>query len=145
MKKFSLKVITPKRKIIDEQVESITLPSKSGEITILAKHIPLFSLLIDGIIKIKNAGIDRYFAIGGGYVETDGSEVTVLVSRAHGQEELDEKSILDAKAKAEKTLSEITNTLERNEAIASLRRSTIDLKLLTKIKGKKRTPTDNAL
>jgi F-type H+-transporting ATPase subunit epsilon len=134
MKQFNLKIITPKRIIIDEKVESITMPSKSGEITILANHIPLFSLLVDGIIKLRNGEEERYFAIGGGYVETDGKEVTVLVNRAHGQDELDEKSVIEAKQKAEKTLSEIKDTLERNEAIASLRRSTIDLKLLTKTK-----------
>lgn len=134
MNKFNLKVVTPKRVIIEEQADSITLPSKSGEITILARHIPLFSLLVDGIIKIKNDKEEKYFAIGGGYVETDGSEVTVLVSRAHGQDELDEKSVLEARNKAEKDLSEITDVIERNEAMATLRRSIVDLKLLTKVK-----------
>lgn len=137
MKQFNLKVVTPKRKIIDVQAESITLPSKSGEITILAGHVPLFSLLVDGIIKIKVGGDDdKFFAIGGGYVETDGKEVTVLVTRAHGQDELDEKSVLEAQDKAKKTLSEIKGTIDRNEAMAALRRSTIDLKLLTKVKRK---------
>lgn len=136
MNKFNLKVVTPKRVIIEEQADSITLPSKSGEITILARHIPLFSLLVDGIIKIKNDNEEKFFAIGGGYVETDGQEVTVLVSRAHGQDELDEKSVLEARNKAEKDLSEITDVIERNEAMATLRRSIVDLKLLTKVKRK---------
>ena len=114
--------------------DSITLPSKSGEITILARHVPLFSLLVDGIIKIKNDGEERYFAIGGGYVETDGKSLTVLVSRAHGQDELDEKAIIEAKNKAEKDVLELKDTIERTEAMEILRRSTIDLKLLTKVK-----------
>ena len=138
MKKFNLKVITPKRQIIDEMVESITLPSKSGEITILANHTSLFSLLVDGIVKIKNDGQEEFFAIGGGYVETDGKTVSVLVSRAHGQDELDEAAVHEAQDKAKKIISETTSTIERNEAMSALRRSIIDMKLVSKLK--KRAP-----
>ena len=44
-----LKIITPRKVVHKEEVKSVTLPSAEGEITILPKHVPLFSLLQEGI------------------------------------------------------------------------------------------------
>jgi F0F1-type ATP synthase epsilon subunit len=38
MKKFPLKLISPERILLDEEITEITAPTKSGEITILAGH-----------------------------------------------------------------------------------------------------------
>jgi len=87
-----LKIITPKKIVLEKEILSITLPTEEGEITILPHHANLFSILKEGIIKIKYNQEEDYFAIGGGYLETDGHEVNVLVSRAYGQDEIDEIS-----------------------------------------------------
>lgn len=98
---LNLKVITPRKVVVDEPIDSISLPSYEGEITILKNHQNLFSLLIEGIIRIKKGKDEDYLSIGGGYVETDGKNVTVLVSKAYGQDQIDkdltEKAIEDAK------------------------------------------------
>jgi len=137
MKKFNLKIISPKKIAYENEVICVTVPSKTGEISILKNHIPLFSLLKEGILKIKDdLNKEFYFAIGGGYLETDGKEVTILVSRAFGQDEIDEKAILDAQKRAKETLAKTTSTIEREEALSDLRRSIVDLKLLNKYKRK---------
>jgi len=112
---------------------AITLPTDEGEITVLPRHASLFSVLKEGIIKIKyNQENEDYLAIGGGYLETDGKEVNVLVSRAYGQDQIDEKMIAEAVEKAKNLLSEAKNEEERVRATALLRRSIIDSKLLKK-------------
>jgi len=127
-----LKIITPKKVVLEKDISSITLPAEEGEITILPRHANLFSILKEGVIKIKYDGDEDYFAIGGGYLETDGYEVNVLVSRAYGQDEIDEKMIEEAKEKAQKILSQAKTNIERQQAAALLRRSLIDSKLLRK-------------
>lgn len=53
MNKFKLKILTPDEKLFDGEVTQVVLPTKAGEITVLANHIPLISLLSIGEIKIK--------------------------------------------------------------------------------------------
>lgn len=125
-----LKVISPAKVVLEEDVEWITAPSAEGEITILPKHERLFALLQDGIIKIKSKDKEEYMAVGGGYVETDGKEVHILVSRAHKQDEIDEVLTQAALDEARLLLKNAKDTTQRLEAAAVLRRSIIDLKLL---------------
>jgi len=129
---MNLKIITPSKKVVDRQVVSVTVPSVDGEITILPRHTNLFSLLQDGIITIRDEKEEEYMAIGGGYLETDGQEIQILVSRAYNQDEIDEKLTEQALADAKKILQAGQDRHQRIEATALMRRSMIDLKLLKK-------------
>lgn len=129
-----LKIITPRKIVVDKKIESITVPSFDGEITILPRHENLFALLVEGIIKIKQGDDEEYFSIGGGYVETDGNNVTVLVSKAYGQDEIDKNLTEKALEEAKKILSEAKDEKQRAEAMAMMRRAIIDTKLLKKRK-----------
>lgn len=138
MKKLKLQIITPKKIIFQDEASSITLPSSEGELSILYNHTPLFASLKEGVIKIKKDNETSYYSIGGGYVETTGKEINILVSRAYHQDEIDEAAVKKAKENAEKLLKETRTKEERHEAIAALRRSFIDLKVL-RLKRKKST------
>lgn len=134
---LKLKIITPKGIVFEDEVKSITAPAVDGEITILPHHVNLFSLLKEGIIKIiKKEGDDEYLAIGGGYLETNGEEVNLLVSRAYKQDEINEEVIKQAMEEAKKILSQAKDEKQRQLAIGTLRKSIIDLKLLKKKKTK---------
>jgi len=134
MDRLKLKIITPKKVALEEDVLSVTVPSESGEITILPKHMGLFTLLVEGIIKIKKTGGEDYLSIGGGYLQTDGEELNILVSRAYGQDEVDEQLTQKAVEEAKKIISQSKDINQRAEAASMLRRSTINLKLLKKRK-----------
>jgi F-type H+-transporting ATPase subunit epsilon len=131
-----LKVITPKKLVLEEDIVSLTLPTSMGQITILPHHEPLLSLLKEGVMIIKTAKHEELFSIGGGYVETDGSRISVLVSRAYNQNEIDEHLTEKALEKARNILQTAKDKMERMEAISTLRRSQIDLDLLHKIRRK---------
>lgn len=134
MSTIHLKVITPKKVVLEEEVSSVTIPSVTGELTILPRHTHLFALLMEGIITIKKEGKEDLLAIGGGYVETDGKELHILVSRAYGQDEIDENLTKKAIENAEQMLKESTEKSDRASATSLLRRSLIDMKLLRKRK-----------
>lgn len=132
MNKFKLRIITPKKVVLERTAESVTLPTVEGEITILFNHVPLFSLLKEGAVIVREGGDESFFSIGGGYVETTGKEVNVLVSRAYHQSEIDEAAIEEAKKDAAARLKDAKTDSERQQAMEILRRSTIDLKVLKK-------------
>lgn len=133
MAEVALKVITPSKIVIDESVVSVTAPSTEGEITVLPRHQKLFTLLQEGIITIRRSGKDEDFlAIGGGYLETDGKQITILVSRAYGQDEVDQHLVKKAMEEAQKVLHDTKDKQQQAEAFASMRRSQIDMKLLQK-------------
>ncbi len=132
MAEMQLKVITPSKIVHDSTITSITAPSTEGELTILPKHQKLFTLLKEGIITYRSGSEEEYLAIGGGYLETDGKQVTILVSRAYGQDDINDELAEKAIAEAEKVLEETKDKQQQAEAIATIRRSQIDLKLLRK-------------
>lgn len=127
---MKLQIITPVKLVKEVEVASVTLPTASGEITILPKHQSLLSLLVEGIVTYKsNEGSDA-LSIGGGYAQTDGNILRLLVSRSYGQSEIDEKLTLDAIAQAKKVLAESTDKAQILEAKSLLHRSIIDSKLI---------------
>jgi len=121
---------------MDKPVNSVTVPTADGEITILPHHVHLFSLLVEGIVKIKKDSDEDALAIGGGYIETNGETVTVLVSRAYGQGEIDKNLTDKAVEEAKHILSKSTDEKERAEAMTVLRRSVIDSKLMKRRKSR---------
>lgn len=131
---MNLQIVTPTRLAKEIAITSVTLPTAAGEITILSKHQPLLSLLVEGIVSYKSLEGDDMLAIGGGYVQTDGSLVRLLVSRSYGQEEIDEKINAEALMQAKKILLESKDKTQIKEAQAIMRRSLIDSKLIKRRK-----------
>lgn len=134
MSTIHLKVITPAKIVLEEDVTSVTAPTVDGEITILPRHVNLFSLLQEGIVKVRKNDKENLFAIGGGYIETDGKNLHILVSRAYGQSEIDEQQSKKALDEAKKILSQSKDKATIAEAEAMLRRSVIDIKLIKRRK-----------
>ncbi len=140
MKLINLKILTPHKKVFEGKVKSITLPTQEGEITVLPKHAPLFSLLKEGVLILREeGGKEEYYGVGGGYFETDGKEAIVLVSRAFGQKDLDERLIKEAIERSKKILERTKDIHERKQAEVLLRRSQIDLKLLQRLRRRRRS------
>jgi len=78
-----LEILTPERKLFNEEVYGVQLPGVSGSFEILDKHAPIISALKSGRIKIlhdkQNTTI---FEIQGGFVEVLANQVTVLAEGA---------------------------------------------------------------
>lgn len=102
---MKLDVISPEKVAYSDKIKQITVPGADGLLTILPKHAPLLVKLIEGELKVASLdGKPFYMAIGGGFLEVKRDNISILVTRAVRQEELDEKEILKAKKQAEKAL-----------------------------------------
>ena len=53
-------LITPERIAYQDFVDSVTLPTPDGEITILPHHVPLITMLGSGVVQLKK-GSQEYF------------------------------------------------------------------------------------
>lgn len=94
MHKFKLKILTPDEKLFGGEVSQVVLPTKAGEITVLANHIPLISLLSIGEIKVTDTQKQEHkFLVQGGVIDVkqkvgEMDEVVVLAD-----EKLDANSV----------------------------------------------------
>lgn len=98
---LKLEVVTPERRVVDETVDSVTVPTLSGEAGILPSHAPLVSALKPGILSFAQKGTTERLAVAGGFVEVSADKVSVLTDLAETSSEVD----LDA-ARAEKDAAE---------------------------------------
>ena len=62
----------------------VVVPGVEGEMGFLQGHVPLVSVLADGVARIQNEkdGETQRFALQGGYVEVTGKKVIILADRA---------------------------------------------------------------
>lgn len=132
MSKLKLVIITPKNIALEKEIEGATLPTVEGEITILPRHTNLFALLQEGVVHYWKGEEDDFLAIGGGYVETNGEVVRLLVARAYGQDAIDEQQTQQALTDAKERMKSAKSEDARKEVSSLLRRSVIDAKLLKK-------------
>lgn len=133
MAKLKLIIITPKKVALEKEITGVTLPSSEGEITVLPHHANLFALLVEGVVHYWMGDDESDFlAIGGGYVETDGETVRLLVTRAYGQDTIDEEQTQKAIAEAKERMKTAKSEDARQEISSLLRRSVVDSKLLKK-------------
>tara|TARA_B100000131_G_C18009891_1_gene570022 strand:+ start:383 stop:772 length:390 start_codon:yes stop_codon:yes gene_type:complete len=78
-KNFNLEIISPEKIILSEKVNSVTIPSFEGEMTILLDHIPLITFLRPGILRIEGSKESEYF-VEEGTVEFSNNTLIVLSS-----------------------------------------------------------------
>ena len=66
---LKLKVITPRRLIVDEDVQMVTVPALEGELGILPGHKPLLVAVGKGKLSYMKTQSSKDIAIQGGYAE----------------------------------------------------------------------------
>ncbi len=142
-KKLQLKIVTPEKLILEEEVESVTIPTTEGEITILPDHIPLIATLASGNIIANSNGEEIPMAVVGGFVEVrkDDTKTTVaiLADFAEHVKDISDEEIQKAKDKAE----ELRKKAENGEIVdfehfeTELERSLTRVKIADKWRTKK--------
>ena len=143
-KLLKLKIVTPEKLILEEEVESVTIPTKEGEITVLPDHVPLIAPLSSGDIVAMVNGEYIPMAIVGGFLEvkngdTGTTEVAILADFAEHVGSITDEAIEKAKAKSE----ELRKQAENNEIVdfehfeSELERSLTRVKIADKWKNKK--------
>jgi F-type H+-transporting ATPase subunit epsilon len=104
--KIRLRVVTPSRLLLDEEVDEVTAPGALGEFGVLPNHIAFLTLLVPGEMTYKQ-GTSKYFlAVSGGYAEVLDNTMTVLANSAEYADEIDLESARRTKERAEKQMEQ---------------------------------------
>ena len=73
-----LKVVTPRRLLVEDDVDAVSLPSLEGEIGVLPGHRPLFVGIGKGKLTYRAGRDEESFAIQGGYAQVQPEKVVVM-------------------------------------------------------------------
>ena len=123
MKTMKVSVVTPGGPVLEDEVEMVSTKAKSGELGILAGHIPMVAPLDIGAVRLKNGNHTEWVAVSGGFVEVNGKEVTILAQSAERAENIDIARAKQAKARAEKRLADRQAEIDAQRAELALKRA----------------------
>lgn len=132
---IQLRVVTQEKELLSEKVDSITLPTTSGEITILPGHSNLFNHIKTGVMTTRVADSTQFLVVSDGFLNVSTSnEVVVMVDSGT----LDRDISLQAAEKAVKAAQEtMTKTADQRELLlaeASLRRALLEVQIASRTK-----------
>jgi F-type H+-transporting ATPase subunit epsilon len=130
MATLHLEIVTPEGKTFDDQVEGVTLPAWDGELGVLPGHAAMLTQIKAGHLHYFVKGKAEYLAVGEGFVEITREKVSVLTDLAVKENDIDEKAVEEAIARAKQALTEKGIPGEEEEATrAVLARSIAQLHL----------------
>jgi len=100
-----LEIVTPEKKVIETEADSVTVPTATGEAGILPSHAPLISAVRPGILTYTVKGTSDKLAVSAGFVEVNGDKVAVLVDTAETADEIDLDAAKAARETADKAVT----------------------------------------
>ena len=124
-----LRVVTPNRQVVSEDVAEVQAPGREGYLGILPGHAPLISILQAGELSYRHGQQTRRLAVSGGFLEVLPEQVTVLAETAERPEEIDIARAEAARERAEKRLRGGDGETDVRRATVALQRALIRLQV----------------
>ncbi len=132
---LKLEIVTPEARIFSDEVDTVVLPGFEGEMGVLPAHAPLVTTLRVGELRYTKGGKTTEMVVGEGLVEVTASSTRILTDMAVGADDIDEKTVEEALARAKKSLEDIKPGERPDEAaavLAMIQRSTAQLHIKRK-------------
>lgn len=107
MATLRLEIVTPIRTVYSQDVNMLIARTIDGDIGVMAGHIPLVTVLVPGVMRVKDESeSEQKIAISGGFLEVSpDNRVTVLAQTAERSEEVDVERARKARERAMGRLS----------------------------------------
>ena len=131
-----LRLVTPERTIVNEDVEEVLARGIEGDFGVLPGHIPMVTPLPIGELQYKKDGNWEHIAVGGGFIQVLPTEVTVVADVAERSEEIDRERAEAARRRAEAAISDAAAGAAEIEAQAELQRAILRLRVSEKRRGR---------
>ncbi|MDR1568669.1 MAG: F0F1 ATP synthase subunit epsilon [Streptococcaceae bacterium] len=123
---MTVNVVTPDGLVYDHHASLVIAKTLSGEVGVLAGHIPLIAPLVIDEVKVRRADSDTHvdwIAVNGGVIEVRNNLVTILADSAERERDIDLSRAERAKVRAEKLIEEAN----RVHNIDQLKRAEVSL------------------
>jgi F-type H+-transporting ATPase subunit epsilon len=127
--KLQLQVVTPDKRLVDEDVEQVQMPGRNGYLGILPQHAPLITELGPGELSYTQGGKTSYLAVSWGFAEVLPDKVTILADAAERPEDIDVKRAQEAKARADEALRKQDPELDYDATLLAQRRAEVRLEV----------------
>jgi F-type H+-transporting ATPase subunit epsilon len=101
---LTLEIVTPEARVYSDTIETVVIPTTSGEVGILPGHIPLLTEIEHGELRVTKNGQTQWLAVGGGFAQVEGDKVSVLAEHAITEEKIDEQAVEAALKRAEEEI-----------------------------------------
>lgn len=127
-----LEIVTPEKIVYSEEIESLSVPTPQGEITILPEHIALVTRITEGEMTIKAKNKTNVIAVTGGFLQIQDDKITLLADYAIRSDEINSQKALDAKKRAEEVLKRKREDVSDKDfamAESEMRRALLELKV----------------
>ena len=118
-KYLHIRIVTPEKVIISDKYISATVPSTTGELTILPGHIPLVALIKSGGIILKTeTGADTCLAVSSGILEVRPDfSMVILANSAERAEDIELERAEKAKERIEQLIKEKKDNADMDYAM----------------------------
>ena len=132
-------IVSAEGQIYAGDASMVFAPAVEGEVGIAPRHAPLLTNLKPGEVRVQAPGEaeELSFFIGGGALEVQPNQVTVLADTAIRARDLDEAAALEARRRAEDAMQERTDKIEIAEAQAELARAAAQLRAIERLRKKR--------
>ena len=121
--KLKLKIIDLDGVYFDSEVDLLNVTIASGNVTILANHLPLISSIDISRMYIEEDGVITNFAIAGGTLFVSESECKVITSAVEKENDIDFTRAEQARKRAEERLANKNEDLDIKRAEVALKRA----------------------
>ena len=124
MKTVTVNIVTPDGPVYDSEVAMVIAKTTSGEIGVLAGHIPMVAPLAIGAVKLKKAdGSSEIVAVNGGFIEIRPEKVSILASAAEAASNIDLARAKAALTRAEQRIQKKQDNIDFKRADLALKRA----------------------
>ena len=124
MKTVQVNIVTPDGPVYDSEVTMVVAKTVSGEIGVLAGHIPMVAPLAIGAVKLNKAdGSQELLAVNGGFIEVRPDKISILAPAAEIAESIDVARAKQALARAEGRLQAKSDDIDFKRAELALKRA----------------------
>lgn len=125
-----LEVITPEKKVYEDDVDMVIAPGSEGYLGILPHHAPLLTALGPGEFRVKKGGIEETLAVFGGFMDVRADRVVVLTDAAEPAEDIDAQRAQASRERAQEVLQgPALSAADEARARAALQRALVRIRV----------------
>lgn len=133
--KLHLKIITPEKILVDEQVDAVYSKALDGEFGILQGHVPYMTPLDVTVTKYISGDKTEFVSTIGGIFQVSDNKIIILSNKAELGEEIDLARAEAAKERAEARLGTGAVDVDAQRAQAALARAIARIQAASKRTG----------
>jgi F-type H+-transporting ATPase subunit epsilon len=131
-------IVSAEGQIFSGEASMVFAPGSQGELGIAPRHAPLLTTLKAGEVRVQSEGAEeQVFYVGGGVMEVQPHQVSVLADTAARAQDLDEAAAITARQHAEDAVRGRTDKVEIAEAQSELLRAVAQLKAIQRLRKKR--------